>query len=94
MSQGEPFAGMEPGVKTVIESDLDGRIAKLVKEVHAMFDIVLADFDSMFIVRERPNIHKDRLRGAMRDLVHKADATQNGPMEEHLAKAISESASS
>ncbi|KAL8829118.1 MAG: hypothetical protein Q9170_006308 [Blastenia crenularia] len=91
MHQGKPFAKMELGIKSVMESDLDERIRKLIKEVQAIFDSVLLDFDSMFVVRERPNANRDNLRNAVKDFVAKADATLNGPMEQELAKAIKDS---
>ncbi|KAL8690304.1 MAG: hypothetical protein Q9218_004224 [Villophora microphyllina] len=72
-SQGEPFAGMEPGIKTAIESDLDARIEKLVGKVHTILDVLLSDFDSMFAVEERPNIHKKRLRAKIRAFVAQAE---------------------
>ena len=89
--RGPAFAGIEPGLKTAMDHELDMRITKLVIKVQAIFDMVRADFDSMFIVHERPNVNRDNLRSAIRDFVHKAETTLNGPMEEQLAKAVSES---
>ena len=45
--QGAPFAEIEPGLKAMLEKDLDERISKLVEKVQKVFDMVLIDFDSM-----------------------------------------------
>lgn len=91
MYEGKPFAEMEPGLKSVMECDLNARIAKLIIKVQAVFDVVLSDFDSMFVVQERPNRDRDTLRNAIKDFIAKAEATLYGPMEQELAKAINES---
>ncbi|KAL9585820.1 MAG: hypothetical protein Q9212_001298 [Teloschistes hypoglaucus] len=91
IKHGEPFVTMEPGVRSSIKSELDIRYGKLVKKVNTVFDVVLADFDSMFVVEERPDVARNMLRSEIRDFVKKAHDTMNGTMETELARAINES---
>lgn len=88
--RGEPFAVIEPGVKASMKSELETRHEKLVKKVHTVFDVVLADFDSTFIVEERPDEARNVLRGEIRDFVKKAEVTMNVMMEGELARATTE----
>ncbi|KAI4253029.1 MAG: hypothetical protein LQ352_003952 [Teloschistes flavicans] len=90
MMRGEPFAVIEPGVKASMKSELETRHEKLVKKVHTVFDVVLADFDSTFIVEERPDEARNVLRGEIRDFVKKAEVTMNVMMEGELARATTE----
>ncbi|KAL8640970.1 MAG: hypothetical protein Q9228_002174 [Teloschistes exilis] len=91
IKKGEPFARMEPGVRSSIKSELDMRYKKFVKKVHTVFDVVLADFDSTFVVEECLDVARNGLRSEIRDFVKKAESTMNGTMATELAKAISES---
>lgn len=91
IKKGEPFARMEPGVRSSIKSELDIRYKKFVKKVHTVFDVVLADFDSTFVVEESPDVARNGLRSEIRDFVKKAEGTMNRRMTTELAKAISES---
>lgn len=82
---------MEPGVRNSIKSGLDIRYGKLVRKVHTVFDVVLADFDSTFVVEEGPDVARNELRSEIRDFVKKAEGRMNGAMETELARAINES---
>ncbi|KAI4203912.1 MAG: hypothetical protein LQ350_001534 [Teloschistes chrysophthalmus] len=91
IKHGELFARMEPGVRNSIKSGLDIRYGKLVRKVHTVFDVVLADFDSTFVVEEGPDVARNELRSEIRDFVKKAEGRMNGAMETELARAINES---
>ncbi|KAL8735687.1 MAG: hypothetical protein Q9181_002750 [Wetmoreana brouardii] len=91
VSKGVLFAGMEADIKTAMKIYLSQRMEKLVKKAQNVFDVVLSDFDSMFVVEERPDIDRNSLRTEIQGFVKKAEATMQGVMEEELARAISES---
>lgn len=82
---------MEAGLKKEIEDELDSRAQKFVDKVQDVFSKVLVDFDSMFSIEERPNVERERLRGAIDDFANKADAILQGPIEEELSRAIADS---
>lgn len=82
---------METGLKKEVEDEMDSRAQKLVDKVQDVFNRVLVDFDSMFSIQERPNVERERLRGAIDDFANKADAILQGPMEEELSRAIADS---
>ncbi|KAL8700472.1 MAG: hypothetical protein Q9201_005433 [Fulgogasparrea decipioides] len=88
LSEGKPFGGMEARVKAAIEGHLDSQIKKLARKVRILFDVVVSDFDGMFMEQERPDAGRDTLRAKVRAYMHKAEATVHGPMAEGLARAI------
>lgn len=75
-----------------MENELEKQEPKLVENVQKIFEKVVRDFDSMFVVEELPNPQRDALRQEVRRFVSHAKAQIDGPMEVEFAKATKDSA--
>jgi len=74
MVRGEPFAKIMPGLQTAIETGLKMLEPELVDSVHEVFEMILLDFDRIFVVEELPNPKRDVLKGQVKDFVYHARA--------------------
>lgn len=88
ISKGEPFCKITPGIKKAIEDEIDKRHADLLANIQGVFDIVIDDFDSLFVVDEEPNLQRDQFRQKVQQFVELAHAKMNGPVETELATAM------
>lgn len=75
-----------------METEIDTRHATLLKNVQNVFDMVLADFDEMFVVEELPDPKRDAMARQIQDFVVKANQKLDGPVETEWAKAMNCSA--
>ena len=90
MSKGQPFV-FGPGIKKSVEEELDRRQPRILSGVQGIFDMVLADFNSTFIVEETPDPKRDLLRSQIQQFVDHARAKINGPLATELATAMADS---
>ena len=86
-----PFATIFSNVKTAFEEELDRQQPRLLKNVKNVFDMVLKDFDLMFVVDEIPDPQKEKLRLQINNLVEKAKAQLAGPIATEFALATKDS---
>ena len=91
ISRGAPFANMGAGVKAAIEGKIDDLRSQLLESVEKVFDMVLEDFDTMFVVEEVPNPQRDILRQQINEFVGRARAKIDGPIAQEFATAIKDS---
>lgn len=92
ISKGVQFSKINPGIQTSFDDELEKQQPKFVVGVQKVFDKVLQDFDSMFVVEELPNPKRDALRYEVQRFVKNAQAEMNGPIEIEFAKATKTSA--
>lgn len=91
ISKGEPFNTICPGIKGAIEGEIEKRQPSFMKDVQAIFEGVIADFKSLFIIEEKPDPSRDILRSQIEEFVHQAHAKINGPIATELGTAMSDS---
>lgn len=91
ISRGEPFSEITPGIKQAIEKDINERYPELIEAIHDIFDKIIEDFNSMFVVEEVPNSHRDRLRSQIRRFVEESKTKINLQVEQELAMAMKDS---
>ncbi len=87
MKHGEPFAMIVTGFQKAIEDGLEKLEPKLVENVKEVFDMVLMDFDRMFVVEELPDPKRDVLKGQVKDFVCYARAKVDGQIATEYALA-------
>ena len=92
LSKGVQFSKINPGIQRFIENALEKQQPKLVQNVQKIFDKVVQDFDSIFVVEELPNPKRDALRLEVQHFVKHANAQIDGPTEVEFAKATKDSA--
>lgn len=92
ISKGEQFSNINPGIKKTVDNALEKQQPKFVDNVQKIFDKVVQDFDSMFVVEELPNPDRDVLRQEVQRFVRHANAQIDGPIEGEFAKATKDSA--
>ena len=92
LSKGVPFSKINPGIQNSIENALEKQQPKFVEDVQKIFDKVVQDFDSMFVVEELPNPNRDALRLEVQHFVKYANAQIDGPIEVEFAKATKDTA--
>ena len=92
ISKGEQLSNINPGIKKTIENALDKQHLKFVENVQKIFDKVVQDFDSMFVVEELPDPDRDTLRQEVQRFVKDADAQIDGKIEIEFAQATKDSA--
>ncbi|KAL6720207.1 hypothetical protein ACLMJK_002128 [Lecanora helva] len=85
--RGEQYAEILPGVKQKFFTGLENLQTELLKNLNAIFDMVLADFDLLFEVEELPDPKRDVLRGEIRAFVEKARGKINGDITMEFARA-------
>ncbi|KAL9633273.1 MAG: hypothetical protein Q9164_004797 [Protoblastenia rupestris] len=91
LSKGVPFAAIFSSVETAFEEELDTQQPRLLENVKNVFDMVLKDFDLMFVVDEIPDPQKEKLRLQINNLVEKAKAQLAGPIATEFALAAKDS---
>ena len=91
LSKGVQFSKINPGIQKAIENALENQQPKLVENVQKIFDKVVQDFDSMFVVEELPNPQRDALRVDVQRFVSQANAQIEGPIEVEFAKVTKDS---
>ena len=92
ISKGEQFSLINPGIEKSFENQLKKQQPKLVESVQKIFDKVVQDFDTMFVMDETPDPQRDALRQEVQRFVSNAKAEINGPIEVEFAKATKHSA--
>lgn len=92
MSQGKPFQGIAVRIKDAFNDTFSAERAKLVRDVTAVFDRILKDFDLSFVVKEHPNPQRDQLRREMSQFVTEARAELDENIKIELANAETDSA--
>lgn len=92
ISKDEQFSQINPGIKTSFDDALEKQQPKLIDNVQNIFNRVVPDFDSMFVVEELPNPKRDALRQEVQRFVSHARAQIDGPIEVEFAKATTDSA--
>ena len=91
MSKGEPFAGFCPGIKNSIEKEIGRRQPEVLRSVQEVFNMILEDFNSTFVVEEIPDAKRDLFRSQIQQFVDLAQAKINGPLETELGTAMKDS---
>ena len=87
MKRGEPFAKMLPSFRKSLDDGivkLQGGFAETVQEV---FEMVLTDFDLLFVVEDIPDPQKDILREQVKEFVLLARQKIHGPITREFALA-------
>ena len=91
LSKGVQFSKINPGIQKSIENALEKQQPQFVEDVQKIFDKVVQDFDSMFVVEELPNPKRNALRLDVQRFVSEANALIDGPIEVEFAKATKHS---
>ena len=81
---GVPFSKLTDGIKRDLEKELDSRQQTLTRKVMDIFDEMIDDFDSRFVVKEVHNPQIDELRGKVREFTIQATAKLKGLISEQL----------
>ena len=89
IERGEPFARILPGVQQRFEAGLAKLQPELVQSLETVFDMILSDFDLMFVVEELPDPRRDVLRGQVREFVDYARSKIDGEIATEFAHATS-----
>lgn len=88
IGRGEPFAWFIPGIQEAFNSALDEWKAEVIAQVQEVFDLILKDFDNMFVVKEVDDPMMNELRQKIKDYVLKANKRIHGEMHRELAIAM------
>jgi len=88
IGRGEPFGRFDLGITEVFDSALDERRAEMITQVQEVFDLILKDFDNMFVVKEVDDPMVNELRQQIKDFVLKANERIHGEMDRELAIAM------
>ena len=88
IGRGEPFEKFIPGITEAFDSVLDERKAEMITQVQEIFDLILKDFDNMFVVEEVDDPMMNELRQQIKDFVLKANQRIHGEMDRELAIAM------
>lgn len=91
MSKGEPYNTMCPNIGEAILGEIDQQQPKLLAGAQTVFDDIIDDFKSLFIVEERPDPSRDSFKYEVQEFVRYAYEIINGPITRELAVAMAES---
>ncbi len=83
-----PFEKIHEEVKKAFEKDLAVRKKRLVKSIEAIFNMILRDFDSQFVVVENNDPSIKELQKTLREFATEANAKINGSIQLDLARAM------
>lgn len=87
IGRGEPFEKFIPGITEAFDSALNKLEAEMITKVQEIFDLILKDFDNMFVVKEVDPMMNE-LRQQIKDFVLKANQRIHGEMDKELAIAM------
>lgn len=91
MSKGEPFNTICPNVREALAGQIDRQQPKVLTSAQKVFDDVIDDFKSLFVVEERPDPTGDSFKREVQEFVRHANDIINGPITRELAVAMAES---
>lgn len=89
MKVGGPYNLIGAKVKEAFDQEVTRRYPKLLKRTQNIFEAVLKDFDSMFVIEEFPSPQRDVLRRRIQEFVTQANVTINGPITIEFARMTS-----
>ncbi len=87
IKRGEPFAKIMPGIERTIDDGLKKIEPELIDSVQEVFEMVITDFDRMFVVDLLPDPKRDVLKDQVKDFVCHARAKVDNKIATEYALA-------